>query len=62
MSPIRAYIISMTCMLFLMHIYWSIFMMKALFYCSVKNKVKVEYDLKDLKGNKKEKSLKTANN
>jgi len=52
-----AFLISMTCMLLLMHVYWSIFMVKALFYSSVKNKVKVEYDLKDLKGNKKEKGV-----
>lgn len=45
------YLISMTSMLFLMHIYWSIFMVKALFYSSVKNKVKVEYDLKDMNEN-----------
>ena len=49
---VMGYLITMTCMLFIMHIYWSIFMIKAIFYSSVKNKIKVEYDLKDLKGNK----------
>ena len=47
------FLISMTCTLLVMHVYWSVFMVKALFYSSVKNKVKVEYDLKDLKANRK---------
>lgn len=30
--------------LFLMHAYWTLFMLKAQFNCFVKNKIKVDYD------------------
>ena len=43
------YLISMLCILEVMHCYWTIFLLKAQFNSYFKNKIKVEYDVRDRK-------------
>lgn len=43
--------------LFLMHAYWTLFMLKAQFNCLVKNKIKVEYDTTGQEKKKEKKVL-----
>jgi ceramide synthetase len=52
-SFLTLYLISMLCALVLMHIYWTIFLLKAQFNSFFKNKVKVDYDVRDKKPLKK---------